>query len=102
MVGLTMESNIVVDRFQDQKNQGCELGISIDVMYTIDPLPANGPPRYANAASTSTLRPSLDSQTLALAEPVALGPPNPSEPNPPVELYCAELEPMPDSASFER
>ena len=66
------------------------------------PLPAKGPPRYANAANTSTLKPNLDSQTLALAGPAAVAPPNPSEPNPPVELYCAELEPMPDSVSFER
>jgi hypothetical protein len=62
--------------------------------------PATGPPRYANAAKTSTLNPNLDSQTFELAG-AALGASNPSDPNPPEEAVYW-LGPAPDSGSFVR
>lgn len=64
-------------------------------------VPAKGPPRYANAAKTSTRKPNLDSHTFALAG-APPEPPTSSDPNPPVVVYPAELEPTPDSGSFVR
>lgn len=57
---------------------------------------------YANAANTSIRRPNLDSHTFELAgpAPVPLEELKSSEPNPPVVVYPAELEPTPDSGSL--